>query len=739
MHSVQPLGRLLVTSGLLTQQALDEVLALQRTDGRRLGELLAEKGYVRPHQLAQFLSHQLACPWVSLQRVEISREAVEILPRAIALKHHMVPVHLRATKGATTLYVAMDDPTDDVALAAAAAAATISVKAMVALSSEIRMHLERLYGVGTGATPAPPLARDRAPSVASMPSISVKEETPPSTPSRPPKPPPPKTSSPPPREEPTVLDVVDMIEEPASVRSAPSAKVLVIDANESLVESVRVAASRFGGEAIGIALAEAAKAATDHSPCALVVAEDVYANERSGIDRLALESGALLIVSSDAFEGRQLEGLLEDAIKRWRRSSYEKGAVLEGRYELLRDVGGRVVGSRWEVRHLRTARRSLLKVGVRIGTDVSDADCVRREQLALASFHHPGAVDLRDAGTSDLGDPYIVVEMLEGRTLEGLVAARGALPTAEACAVIRQIADVLAVAHDANVRHGEVKPENVLIVRDAWGVERAKLVNWESATLTEGAPDTAVDLAGLGACAFLALAGRMRNEGEDVRSIRSGKWAAQDVPPALGAVIARTLGGAGADRFTSAKEFIEALDAAAPPLPPTMQLLDAKPEQRKTSLRPEPRATSVAPPDETDVPAAAATAAAAATPAAAATAAEATTAADEMRRYPRAAYRTPVRVEVPGIGAVDGRSEDISEGGLFVITRGKIADGAQVTVRFALPIDGKVVSEAGVVRWSRAPHSGDGGARAIGIELASPGAESVKQIARYVSFMASEN
>jgi hypothetical protein len=97
MHSALPLGRLLVASGLLTQQALDEVLLFQKTDGRRLGELLEVKGLVRPHQLAQFLSHQLACPWVSLSRIEVAREAVERLPREIALKHHMVPVHLRTS------------------------------------------------------------------------------------------------------------------------------------------------------------------------------------------------------------------------------------------------------------------------------------------------------------------------------------------------------------------------------------------------------------------------------------------------------------------------------------------------------------------------------------------------------------------------------------------------------------------------------------------------------------------
>ena len=743
MHSGMPLGRLLVKSGLLTQQALDEVLSTQQKDGRRLGEILAEKGLVRPHQLAQFLSHQLACPWVSLQRVEISQEAVDVLPRSIALKHHMVPVHLRTAKGATTLYVAMDDPTDDVALGAAAAATTMPVKAMVALTSEIRMHLDRLYGIGaTGSTPAPPGVKARSPSFPSSiapaagpsrPSITVKDEA--RAPSRPPKPPPPKPSAPPPREEPSVLDVVEVIEDAPSSPPPPVAKVVVVQGSEELVAAVRTSASQLGGEVVGVSLTDATKAVPEHAPCAVVVTEDVYAFERAGLDRLALEAGALLIVSSEAFEGRQVEGLLEDAIKRWRRSPYDKGALVEGRYELLRDLGGRVSGSRWEVRHVRTARRSLLKVGVRVGSDESDADAVRREQLALASFNHPGAVDLRDAGTTASGDPYVVVEMLEGRTLEGLVAARGALPAPEACAIIRQIAEVLVAAHGACVRHGEVRPENVLVVRDPWGIERAKLVNWEAANIADGTPDTTIDLAGIGACAFLALSGRPRNEGENVRSIRSGSWAPQVLPPALASVIARTLGGAGADRFTSAKELLEALDAAAPPPPAVMRLLDANPERRGTSVRPPAKSDGI----EASAPEQATSTTADAPPSAAAPS-EPRKTPEEMRRHPRAAYRTPVRVEVPGIGAVDGRSEDISERGLFVVTRGKIADGAEVTVRFALPIDGKVVAEPGIVRWSRAPPAGDAGgaARAIGIELTSPGAESVKQISRYVSFMAAE-
>ena len=548
MHSVQPLARLLVTSGLVMQQALDEVLALQKTDGRRLGEVLAERGLVGPQKLAQFLSHQLACPWVSLDRLEISRDAVDVLPRKLALKHFMVPVHLRTTKGATTLYVAMDNPTDDVALTEAAAATMMPVKAMVAMSNEIRTHLERLYGTSVvKATLAPP------PALGGIPAISLKHEAEPRrSPSLPPKPPPPRPSVAPPRVEPTVLDAAEVVEDAPSSHPESAARVLVVQATETFVRRVRASAARFAASAASVTLAEAAKAAAARPPCAVVVTEDVYARERAALNRLALEAGARLIVSSNAFEGRQVEGLLEDAIRRWQRSSYERGGILDGRYELLRDVGGRVAGSRWEVRHLRTGRRSLLKIGVRVARDEADAEAVLRAQAALASFIHPGATDFRDAGDTALGDPYIVLEMLEGRTLEGLVAARGALRPADAYVVIRRIAAVLAAAHDAGIRHGAVRPENVLIVRDPWGVERTKLVHWEEATVAEGA-DASIDLAGLGACAFLVLAGRMRDEGEDVQSIRSGKWAPVETPTALASVVSRTLGGAGADRFTYRK------------------------------------------------------------------------------------------------------------------------------------------------------------------------------------------
>ena len=691
METAVPLGRLLVTSGLLTQEALDEILTLQKTDGRRLTALLAESGVVRPHQLAQFLSHQLACPWVSLQRVEISPEAVEKLPGEVARRHHMVPVHLRTSRGGVAaLYVAMDDPTDDVALSEAMTAAKMPVKPMVALASEIEEQLAELYPTKP-VSPSPPgvlpVGGFPAPKMNARPAVS--KPPPPLPIHKPSMTPGPSISTK--SEDPSILEMSDLsVIEDAPVSQTLSPTIIVIEPDDDLLLNVQVIAKKTAAAAIKLTLAEATQAAQNTAPGAIVVAESFYDKEKAAIERIVLDANALLIVSNETFEGQQYEGQLLGAVERWRRAAYDQGAVLEGRYELLRDLSGRKHQRRpatWEVKHVGTNRRSIVRIGIRS----SDA-AVRREQAALAKVHHPGALEMRDAGMTELGDPFIVVESVEGKTLEGLVAARGALDPSEAIGLVRQLAEVLAAAHEAGVSHDAVRAEHVIVWRDPWGVERVKLVYWESASVSDDPTAVAptLDLAGVGACAFLALTGRAWTDGEDAGAIKDAK---------LAELMKKALAKEG-----TMKAFLEGLTADRTK---RTSMLDADPVKRGASLRP-PKAPTAEEPTE-------------------------------LRKHPRAPYRTPVRVEVPGIGAVDGRSEDISAGGLFVVTRGHIADKAQVSIRFALPIDGKVVSETAIVRWSRAPNEEDVGAvRAIGIELVSPGSETQKQIARYVQFMASE-
>jgi len=95
-----------------------------------------------------------------------------------------------------------------------------------------------------------------------------------------------------------------------------------------------------------------------------------------------------------------------------------------------------------------------------------------------------------------------------------------------------------------------------------------------------------------------------------------------------------------------------------------------------------------------------------------------------------------VRIEVPGIGAVDGRSEDVSGGGLLVVSRAGLKAGTEVTVRFALPLDGRVVAEFAIIKWLRATRSEEGkGLSAIGVEFTSISAEALRQIERYATLM----
>ena len=671
-----PLGRLLLDTGVLTAAQLDEVLAVQRTDRRRLGELLVERGLVHPLELAQLLSHQLSCPWISLAHLEIAPEVLAALPRELAIEHGLVPVHLRVSKGQQMLYVATDDPTDDVALADCSAAAGMPVRPMVAVSGEVKAALSRVYGIEL------------------PPDSKVGPAPPPAAPAAKPKPPPLPVRKV--ETAPVAIgheEVVELAPAKSVAKRAPT--VLALNAPDGFLTQCRAAVTSLGATLVDGAIMRAAELVIEHRPCAIVVTDDVYAFDRSGLNRLALDNDAHLVVWSEEVDGRQLEPLLAGAIDRWGRSSYEKGAIVDGRYELLRDLGEESTSagaSRWEVRNVRTARRSLLALAVRAEGDENVA-AIRREQKALARINHPGAVELRDAGTTELGDPYVVLEPLEGRTLDGLVAARTKLAADDACAVILQVADALSAAHGVGVVHRNVVAANIVVARDGYGLERVKLIGWGKATVSDPANvDAREDLVALGICACEALTGRRTQSGE--ANVLAG------LPEALASVLARAVA-EGETAFASTKDFAHALLAAAPRARERTQLLDASPKAREVASGPSPAAPG-----------------------------------PEQRRFARAPYRTPVRIEVPGIGALDGRSEDISASGLLVVSRGSLRVGSEVTVRFALPLDGRVVAEAAVVKWSRPARSDDSsGQCAIGVELTAASTESLRQIERYTSLM----
>ena len=150
------LGQLLIDARILTPEQLEDVLALQKTDGRKLGALLVESGLVTETLLTQVLSQQLSVPWVSLNHIDFSRELLNLIPLDVAEKYCLVPIYVRVVRGqGDTLYVAMEDPMNEEALRECADASGLPARAMIAAPSDIFRVLRLHYGSTLGAiTPA---------------------------------------------------------------------------------------------------------------------------------------------------------------------------------------------------------------------------------------------------------------------------------------------------------------------------------------------------------------------------------------------------------------------------------------------------------------------------------------------------------------------------------------------------------------------------------------------------------
>ncbi len=141
-----------------------------------------------------------------------------------------------------------------------------------------------------------------------------------------------------------------------------------------------------------------------------------------------------------------------------------EGLTLEGRYRLGDVVGRGGMATVYRARDLVLRR----DVAVKLLPCVDSADELLRhhaEMKALATLHHASLVTLFDAGSLSVPggrQAYLVMELVEGPTLAGRLA-QGPLTLAETLVVAHQLADALAVVHDGQVVHRDVKPGNVLL------------------------------------------------------------------------------------------------------------------------------------------------------------------------------------------------------------------------------------------------------------------------------------
>lgn len=146
-------------------------------------------------------------------------------------------------------------------------------------------------------------------------------------------------------------------------------------------------------------------------------------------------------------------------------SPFEVGQVLDGKYEILALLGRGGMGAVYRVRHL------LLNVELALKTldtqRICDASSSRRfqtEAKAAFSLKHPNLVKVHDFGIFEDGHPFLVMDLVQGKTLQTVLMERGKLNLDEIESIFTQLCFGLANAHEQQVVHRDIKPANIMIV-----------------------------------------------------------------------------------------------------------------------------------------------------------------------------------------------------------------------------------------------------------------------------------
>ncbi|MBI4953940.1 MAG: serine/threonine protein kinase [Myxococcales bacterium] len=165
------------------------------------------------------------------------------------------------------------------------------------------------------------------------------------------------------------------------------------------------------------------------------------------------------------------------------RGRYGEGQVLAGKYQLTCVIGEGGMGAVWLARHVALEQHVAIKL-VRHETAGAEASArLHREALAAARVRHPAIVQVFDFGTTEHGDPYIVMELVQGESLAEVLARRAKLEPNRAVQLLLPVIDALACAHEQGIVHRDVKPENIALVSGANGTVQPKLVDFGIAKL----------------------------------------------------------------------------------------------------------------------------------------------------------------------------------------------------------------------------------------------------------------
>lgn len=290
------------------------------------------------------------------------------------------------------------------------------------------------------------------------------------------------------------------------------------------------------------------------------------------------------------------------------------GTILGNRYTILEELGTGGMATVYKARCAYLQRDVAIKV---LRPEYrNDADLVRRfetEARAAASLTHPNIVQIYDVGNEG-GIDYIVMELVDGRSLKELLAEHGPMPWQMAAEVMAKVASALQKAHAKKIVHRDIKPQNILLTAEgepkvadfgiarvaSGGMETMKVdtvasVHYASPEHVRGGyTDAQSDLYSVGVTLYEMLTGVLPFAGDNpvsvaLRHIQDAiprvDAIQPDVPKALADIVEKCMQKNRADRYADASALIADLESVLR-APETAVVEMPKPPQPTTAMTP---------------------------------------------------------------------------------------------------------------------------------------------------------
>jgi hypothetical protein len=288
--------------------------------------------------------------------------------------------------------------------------------------------------------------------------------------------------------------------------------------------------------------------------------------------------------------------------------------VVGDRYRVSEVLGSGAWGIVYRAIDLRNDREVALKILRVEFSGTASVDRFRREIAILARLDHPNIVALYDSGEID-GAPWYAMSYVRGESLQARLTREKALPIIDALDIAHEVAVALAHAHAAGVVHRDIKPGNILLQHGSvvvadFGIARAisgaAREEWKSSSgfqigtpgymspeqaAAEATIDGRSDIYSTGCVLYEMLAGEKPFSGASASALMARhvfdpvpplNTVRRTVPKSVEAVVYRALAKSPADRFSSATEFAQVLEAVAKD--PHVSVAQSRRSARRASL-----------------------------------------------------------------------------------------------------------------------------------------------------------